>query len=438
MQKICIINKTKSSLNKNIITNKSKVKRKFILVMNLFMIILSLSCNIILAADNIENFGTYRVYSYTNSNRYIKYKNVPQRIHEYYYLDDNSKELPAYCMNLGLNGAETVEGGYNVNANEYLSDITVNNIILNGYPYKTVDELKLANESEARYATQFALWIKLNNLDINQIIPMEDTNQRVVDAIKNIYYNGVNSSLNYSNGVSIKEIKRDSILDDKDKKYYSKTYELEYGDNILDINLKIEGINDYIITNENNEEINNIVGKTRIKILFPRKSNLDNINCNITVNCKYKETAILFAKSQVSGMQDLSLTLYPIKEKITNLNFKTESIKTKLIVIKKDAKDNNIVIPNVKFNIYDVNDVFIGDFVTDSNGIIDINIEKDLNIYNDTKIKIKEVNVPYPYIIDDENSVKIIEIKVGNTNKVEFKNERIKEKIMVELPKTGF
>ena len=437
MQKICIINKTKNSLNKNIITNKSKVKRKFILVMNLFMIILSLSCNIILAADNIENFGTYRVYSYINSNRYIKYKNVPQRIHEYYYLDNNSKELPAYCMNLGLNGAETVEGGYNVNANEYLSDITVNNIILNGYPYKTVDELKLANESEARYATQFALWIKLNNLDINQIVPMEDTYQRVVDAIKNIYYNGVNLNYNYSNGVNIKEIKRDSILDAKDKNYYSKMYELEYGDNILDIDLKIQGINDYIITNENNEKINNIVGNTRIKILFPRNSNLDDVNGNITITCKYKETAVLFAKSQVSGMQDLSLTLHPIKEKTNTLKFKSESIKTKLIIIKKDAKDTNIVIPNVKFNLYDVNNSLIGEFVTDSNGMIDINIEKDLKIFNDTKIKIEEIEVPYPYIIDKENSVKIIEVNVGNTIKVEFKNERIKEKIKVELPKTG-
>ena len=72
-------------------------------------------------------------------------------------------------MNLGADGAETVEGGYDVNASEYLNDITVNNIILNGYPYKTVSELNVDNESEARYATQFAIWIKLNNLDIDYL-----------------------------------------------------------------------------------------------------------------------------------------------------------------------------------------------------------------------------------------------------------------------------
>lgn len=438
MQKICIINKNKNNLNTNVVKNKQKKKRKIVVVMTLFMIILNLSFNIVSAADNVNDFKVYHVYSYENSNRYIKYRNLPQRIHEYYYLDSSLKELPAYCMNLGLNGAETVDGGYDVNVKEYLNDSVANNIILNGYPYKTVNELGLANESEARYATQFALWIKISNLDINQIVPMESEYQRVVDAIKNIYYNGINFNLNYSNGIIINEVKKENILDDIDKNYYSKIYELEYGDNILDINLKIEGINDYIITDENNKKIDNIIGYKKIKILFPRSSNLENINCNITVSSKYKESAVLFAKSQTEGMQDVSLTLEPIKEKIYNLHFEEEGIKTKLQIIKKDAKDNNIVIPNVKFNIYDMSDKLIGTFITDKNGIIDIEVEKDLKIYNDKKIKIQEIEVPYPYIINDESSVKILELKIGNTNEVEFQNNKLEEKIKVELPKTGF
>ena len=48
------------------------------------------------------------------------------------------------------------------------------------------------------------------------------------------------------------------------------------------------------------------------------------------------------------------------------------------------------------------------------------------------------MEVPYPYIIDLENSTKIIELKVGNETNVEFRNKKIEEKIKVELPKTGF
>lgn len=437
MQKICIINKSSNKSKDNIIKNKSKGKKKIVVVMALFMIFLNMTLNKTYAND-FDEFGKYHVYSYSDSNRYIKYQERPQRIHEYYYINSSSKQLPAYCMNLGLNGAETVEGGYDVDVSKYLDDTIVNNIIINGYPYKTVEELGLANESEARYATQFALWIKLNNLDINQITPMESEYIRVVNAIKNIYYNGINSQMIYTSGVKVEEVKNETPVDSLDESYYSKLYKLEYGENILDINLEINGIKDYIITDEKNNKIDKIVGNKAIKILFPRNSNEGDLNFTLNITSKYKESAVLFAKSSVNGMQDLSLTLEPIKENNINLISEVKEVKTKLTITKKDADNENICIPNVKFDIYDSQDNILGSFVTDKDGKINIDVEKDLKIYKNSKIKIKEVDVPYPYIIDLENSTKIIELKVGNEVNVEFRNNKIEEKIKVELPKTGF
>lgn len=437
MQKICIINKSSNKSKDNIIKNKSKGKKKIVVVMALFMMLLNMTLNKTYAND-FDEFGKYHVYSYNESNRYIKYQERPQRIHEYYYINSSSKQLPAYCMNLGLNGAETVEGGYDVDVSKYLDDVIVNNIILNGYPYKTVEELGLANESEARYATQFALWIKLNNLDINQITPMESEYIRIVNAIKNIYYNGINSQMIYTNGVKVEEVESETPVDNLDESYYSKLYKLEYGENILDINLNINGIKDYIITDEKNNKIDKIVGNKTIKVLFPRNSNEGDFNFTLNVISKYKQSAVLFAKSSVNGMQDLSLTLEPIKENNINLISEVKEVKTKLTITKKDADNENICIPNVKFNIYDSEDNILGSFVTDKDGKIDIYVEKDLKIYKNSKIKIKEVEVPYPYIIDLENSTKTIELKVGTEANVEFRNNKIEEKIKVELPKTGF
>lgn len=437
MQKICIINKSGNKSKDNIIKNKSKGKKKIVVVMALFMMLLNITFNKTYAND-FDEFGKYHVYSYSDSNRYIKYQERPQRIHEYYYINSSSKQLPAYCMNLGLNGAETVEGGYDVDVSKYLDDVIVNNIILNGYPYKTVEELGLANESEARYATQFALWIKLNNLDINQITPMETEYIRVVNAIKNIYYNGINSQMIYTSGVKVEEVKNENLVDSLDESYYSKLYKLEYGENILDINLEINGIKDYIITDEKNNKIDKIVGNTTIKILFPRNSNEGDLNFTLNITSKYKESAVLFAKSSVNGMQDLSLTLEPIKENNINLVGEVKEVKTKLNITKKDADNESICIPNVKFDIYDSEDNILGSFVTDKDGKINIDVEKDLKTYKNSKIKIKEVEVPYPYIIDLENSTQIIELKVGNEVNVEFRNNKIEEQIKVELPKTGF
>lgn len=436
MQKICIINK---NINKQTKSNKEdKIKKgKVVIVMSLLMLMFNLVLNNVSALDDNEYFGVYNVYSFDDSYRYIKYQDRPQRIHEYYYIDKKSNILPAYCLSLGLKGAETVEGGYSVNASEFLGDEVVNNIILSGYPYKTVEELGVANESEARYATQFAVWIKICNLDINAIEPMEYGYQRVVDAINKIYNDGINFNLNYTNGVKITEIKKEGIIDEVDKSYYSKTYELEYGDNILDINLNITGISSYIITDNNNNKIDNIVGNKKIKILFPRSGNKGDINCKIDVNCSYKEKAMMFAKPDISEMQEVSLTLLPVNYKNMSLSFNEKGVSTKLIITKKDKTSDSVFIPNVKFSVYDINNQLLGNYVTDDKGQINIDIESNLKIFKDTTLVIKETEVPYPYVIEENTSQQVVDIKVGETKNVEFKNKKVEEKKKVELPKTG-
>ena len=81
---------------------------------------------------------------------------------------------------------------------------------------------------------------------------------------------------------------------------------------------------------------------------------------------------------------------------------------------------------------------FIGSYITDKGGKIYLDVEKDLDIFKNIKVKIQEVEVPYPYIIDKQNSEKVVDLKVGCTTSVEFKNDKIEEKEKIELPKTGF
>ena len=64
----------------------------------------------------------------------------------------------------------------------------INNMIAAGYPNRSVAELNLDNENEAYSATQIAIWSFVQGYDVNKI---KGNNPKLVEAIKNIYNDGV-------------------------------------------------------------------------------------------------------------------------------------------------------------------------------------------------------------------------------------------------------
>lgn len=62
-------------------------------------------------------------------------------------------------------------------------------ILACGYPNKTAIELGVNNENDAYFATQIALWSKIEGYDINKF---QGNNTKVLNAIKNIYTNSEN------------------------------------------------------------------------------------------------------------------------------------------------------------------------------------------------------------------------------------------------------
>lgn len=74
-----------------------------------------------------------------------------------------------------------------------IGDTTENiaRILACGYPNKTLKELGVNNENDAYFATQIALWSKIEGYDINKF---EGSNAKVLNAIKTIY----NASENYT------------------------------------------------------------------------------------------------------------------------------------------------------------------------------------------------------------------------------------------------
>ena len=170
----------------NAIIRRSKIHR-----IKVYIMLMSMILTVINPIYAIENKST-KVYCRIDPKMYIRYYGNPQPNYEYFYYN-NGEELPAYCVNLGMKGAEEEKDGYLVNTNSNISDYILKSIVLNCYPYKTIQELGLTTREEAKFASQFAIWIYTANLNIDYIQPILNENQNVVEAIKNIYYSGINN-----------------------------------------------------------------------------------------------------------------------------------------------------------------------------------------------------------------------------------------------------
>ena len=111
------------------------------------------------------------------------------------------KEVPAYCVNPTTPGVpQTVAPGESIKylAEEKASDPKVVGIISNGYPHRSLGELKLDNKYQAYYATKMALWCYLlpnwniNNLKVAPGLTGSelDIGKRILAAAKDIYKRG--------------------------------------------------------------------------------------------------------------------------------------------------------------------------------------------------------------------------------------------------------
>lgn len=123
------------------------------------------------------------------------------------YYKYNGVEYPAYCLNENLEGV-SADKSYSVDITNEITDVDIkgNNVtalglwrvIVNGYPYKTIEELGCKNEQEAYKATQTAIYCYLSNTPLslyreNGIGGYDEAAVRTLEALKNIITNADNS-----------------------------------------------------------------------------------------------------------------------------------------------------------------------------------------------------------------------------------------------------
>ena len=157
------------------------------------------------ASTEEEALGEVNIYNGGTELSYLSI-NGTVRTQTYTYFNHVSasgatKEIPAYCVNPNTKGVpQSAAAGESIRylAEQKASDPKITGIVANGYPTRSLAELKLENKYQAYYATKMALWCyilpnwNINNLRVNPNLTGVELQRakKILAAAKDIYTRG--------------------------------------------------------------------------------------------------------------------------------------------------------------------------------------------------------------------------------------------------------
>lgn len=363
-------------------------------------------------------------------------------VFDYVVYKKDGQEYPAYCLTRELKGA-SLDFSYSVDINELLTNVKVWRTIVNGYPYKTYQELGCANKEEAYLATKQAVYCAIYDRDPYTYVATDERGERTRNALIQIVTNARNlTDVKMSADLTIEEIANKWEQDDVDKKYVSKKFTISANSTINSYLVELEGINveGAKIVDENNNEKAEFMYGENFKIIIPITNMQNSGSFNIKVNGKVATKPILYGYSTDPSLQDYALTgeIYEDGSGAKTVNYKKNE--TKIIVLKQD--DEGTALEGVKFRLLDENnEILYTELTTDKDGRIVIeNLSpgvyylEEISTVNGYAVYEEQIHAEVAY--NEE-----LTIKVTNSRETiiieEPEIEQKEQEVIVKLPKTG-
>ena len=422
----------------------------------IFSLILILSVTILPTISNaVVSLGNVNLYSKEEYNNILKYGDI-NIVCNYVVYEKDGVEYPAYCLNRELPGV-TPSTSYQVTANELVTNVKVWRAIINGYPYKTYEELGCNNVEEAFLATKQAVYCMLYDREPSEYTAIGEAGERTLDALTRIVEAARNSSaVKVSSELVIKSDNSLWQIDSINNQYISQTFSVQAGGTINSYEAIIEGEvpEGTILTDVNNNVVSSFKSGEKFKILIPLLNIAEDGNFIIKVTGKVKTKPILYGESGNSGTQNYALTAFQYEdgEGEESIYYTKNSSK---IVITKKADKTGIPLKGVQFQLLDENQqVIYSELTTGENGEVEISnllpgkyyiketrtlpgysiydklIEVDLKLNETVNITVnnaeKEVNI----------EEKDIETNIVVEN-IESTKEITLETVKIKLPRTG-
>ena len=171
-------------------------------------------------------------------NRILKYNGIPIKT-SHVVSNKEGQQYPAYCLNVDLPGVEE-NNQYKVEQSGKITDLGLWRVIINGYPYKNLEQLGVTTEEEAYIATKQAIYCYLEKRGTENYEGIGEAGQRTLRALNLILENAKNSTETFENSnLEIKESEQWEV-DEIDMQYISKIYEVKSNINIIKYSILLE------------------------------------------------------------------------------------------------------------------------------------------------------------------------------------------------------
>ena len=437
-----------------------------ITIVLLILVILLNTCSNIVYAEEKENVT---VQSIGKIVKHLKYKEENTQEYKYYetdfegYVGSDGKKYPVYSVENPQ--VSVTQQPYYAVIEDNIKNTQIENIIQNGYLYKSAKEWNLEDEKDLYVVTKLAIECILGKIKIEELYAEEDDNEAVamLEALKKIINIGANAtSFQRENNISIKKV---GELKDK-KEYYVQAYQVTIPDECklyeISTNNKLpEGV---FISNQKGKEQTVFNKNENFNIIIPKIQLEKDLNMDFTINSKYEinevrsgrktnnneEIYVVMQKKSITLSEELKLSekaRVQEKEEVEDKGAEKEEIKKvqenpvkkeekiiqgKIKIITKSRDYNKITkdkkgkaLEGAKFEIYNENNEKITLIVTNKNGVAITSKLKE------GKYKIKQISTEKGYYINT-NTVSV-EIKKNNDIvQVNIENESKNPEIKIE------
>ena len=357
----------------------------------------------------------------------------------------NDKEYPVYCLDVSKPGVAIGKlPEYNVTLKDTIKNQEVYRAIINGYPYKTIEELGVKTEEEAFTATKQAVYSMLYNRNVDEYSAINtEAGHRTYNAYRNIVLAARGSNKVYENAKF--ELKADKEWKkDEENKYLYKNVEVN-ANLKSNFDIKLEGDKNNIFKLEKEQIVGKETDNKKEKYILKidlKDINKFNIlgkevfkNLKLTATAEVETNPVYLGKEETGTRQDYAISGIRFKgkeERSLNIDIPKNETKIKIVKI---SKEEDKKLENVKFELFDKENKSLGIKTTNKNGEI---------IYENLipgKYYLKEIEAKEGY--NKLNDLVEIEVKYGEEKEVKVNNEKIKiivnnKKEVKKLPKTGY